>query len=71
MSRRISQSRRASPGGVDGGVDLDDPALAAGRGAFVLLVQRAGQHDVGVVGGLGQEEVDDRVELELVERLAW
>ncbi len=70
MSSRISQSRRASPGGVDGGVDLDDAALAAGRGALVLLVQRAGQHDVGVLGGLGQEEVDDGVELELVERLA-
>ena len=68
-STRISQSRRASPGGVDGGVDLDDPALTAGRRALVLLVQRAGQHDVGVVGGLGQEEVDDGVELEPVERL--
>ena len=56
-------------GRVDGGVDLDDPPLAAGRGALVLLVQRAGQDDVGVVGGLGQEEVDDGVELEPVERL--
>ncbi len=26
----------------DGGVDLDDPALTAGRGALVLLVQRPG-----------------------------
>ena len=52
-----------------GGVDLDDPSLPAGRGAFVLLVQRSGQHDVGVVAGFGEEEVDDRVELERVECL--
>ena len=69
MSSRICQSSRASPGGVDRGVDLDDATFATGRGALVLLVQRAGQHDVGVVGRLGQEEVDDGVELQLVERL--
>jgi hypothetical protein len=54
---------------VTGRVDLDDAPFAARRGALVLLVQRARQHDVGVLSGLGQEEVDDRVELELVERL--
>ena len=65
----ISQSSRALPGGVDRGVDLDDPPLDRWSSALVLLVERAGQHDVGVDGGLGQEEVDDGVELEPVERL--
>lgn len=54
----------------DGGVDLDDPPLARGGGAFVLLVERAGQDDVGVMAGLGDEEVDHAVELEPIECLA-
>ncbi len=56
-------------GRVDSLVDLHDAAFAGGGRAFVLLVQRARKHDVGMVGGLGQEEVDHGVELELVERL--
>ena len=56
-------------GRVDGLVDLDDATLAGRGGAFVFLVQRPGQHDVGVVGRLRQEEVDDGVELEPIERL--
>ena len=54
-------------GRVDRLVDLDHPALGAGDHAFVLLVQRAGQHDVGVPGGLVQEEVDRDVELQLLQ----
>src|SRR5262245_65872450 len=52
-----------------GGIYPADPPLAAGRGPLVLLVQRPGQDDVGVVAGLRQEEVDGRIELEAVERL--
>ena len=37
--------------------------------ALFLLLQAAGQHHVGVVRGLGQEEVDDAEELQLLERL--
>ncbi len=51
-------------------VELDHAALDARRRAFVLLVQRPGQDEVGVERGLGQEEVDDGVELELVQRFA-
>ena len=54
-------------GAIDGLVDLDDPAFDLRDGALVLLVQRAGQHDVGVAGRLVEEEVDADVELELVE----
>ena len=68
-STRICQSDARLAGRVDGLVDLDDAPLAGRDRALVLLVQRPGQHDVGVVRRLGQEEVDDGVELELVERL--
>src|SRR5262249_42415099 len=50
------------------GVQLDDAPLDTRRRSFVLLVQRTGQDDVGVERRLRQEEVDDRVELQLVER---
>src|SRR5690606_2744213 len=53
-----------------GGVELDDAPLDVGGGALVLLMQRAGHDDVGVERGLGYEEVDDGVVLELVERLS-
>ena len=65
----MSQSRTGLPWRCDGGIDLDDPPLTAGRGAFVLLVQGSRQDDVGVVAGLREEEVDGRIELEAVERL--
>ena len=44
----------------DGVADADDAALGARDRAFVLLVQRAGQDDVGVLRRLGEEEVDRR-----------
>jgi hypothetical protein len=59
MSTRICQSSRASPGGVTAALILMIRPSPAGGGALVLLVERAGQHDVGVMAGLGEEEVDD------------
>ena len=56
-------------GRLDRGVDLDDPPLARGGGAFVLFVERAGQDDVGVMARFGDEEVDHAVELEPIECL--
>ena len=43
-------------------------ALAGGDRAFVFLLQRAGQHDVGVARGLAHEEVDAAEELQLLQR---
>ena len=54
----------------DGLLDVDHASLGAAGHAFVLLLQAAGQHDVRVVRGLRQEEVDDAEELEPLERLA-
>src|SRR5262249_47530998 len=51
-------------------VDLDDAALGGRDDSLVLLVKRAREHDVGPTSGLVQEEVDGRVELELLERAA-
>ena len=45
-------------------------AFDVGRDAFVFLLQAAGQHDVGMLRGLREEEVDDAEELELLQRLA-
>ena len=56
-------------GWIDRGVDLHDAAFGRADDALVLFLERAGQHDIGVEGGLGQEEVDDAEELEPVERL--
>ena len=70
MSWMIRQSCARLAGTVDRLVDLDDAPLGAGDDALVLLVQRAGQHDVGVAGRLVQEEVDGDVELELLEHPA-
>ena len=52
---------------VHGLVDLDDAPLDLRHRPFVFLVQAAGQHDVGVPGGVVEEEVDGGVELELLE----
>src|SRR5262249_51402827 len=49
------------------GVDLDDAPLDRRRRALVFLVERSGQDDVGVARALGEEELDDGVELELLE----
>ena len=51
----IRQSSRALPGGVDRLLDVEDAALGAADDALVLLLQAAGEHDVGVVRGLGEE----------------
>ena len=48
-------------------VDLDDASFDLRDRALVFLVQAARQHDVGMAGGVVQEEVDRDVELELVE----
>ena len=50
--------------------DADDAALGAGHRALVLLVQRAGQDEIGVARRLGEEEVDGDEEVEALERRA-
>ena len=55
-------------GALDCLVDLDDATFDLGDGAFVLFLQAPRQHDVGVLRGVVQEEVDHREELELLER---
>ena len=67
MSWMIRQSCRASPGGSTALLILMTRPSVLRDDPFVLLVQRAGQHDVGVPGRLAQEEVDRDVELELLE----
>ena len=57
-------------GAVDRLVDLDDAALDLRDGALVFFLQAAGQDDVGVAGGVVEEEVDRDVELELLEAAA-
>ena len=64
----MTQSCRASPGQLDRLVDLDDPSLDLRDRPLVLLLQAAGQDDVGVAGGVVQEEVDRDEELQLLER---
>ncbi len=64
------QSCARLAGRLDGLVDLDDAAFDLGHRALVLLLQAAGQDDVGVARGVVQEEVDGDVELELLERAA-
>src|SRR5262245_51305083 len=49
---------------IDRLVDLDDAPFDLCNGAFILLLEAAGQHDVGMTRGVGQEEVDGSVELE-------
>ena len=66
----IRQSSRAPPGRLDRLAVVDDAALDVGGRALVLLHERAGQDDVGVARRLGEEEVDDGEELELLQRLA-
>src|SRR5262245_54391845 len=48
-------------------VDLDDAAFDLCDRPFILLVKAAGQDDVGVTRRVVQEEIDRRVELQLVE----
>src|SRR5262245_8361994 len=54
-------------GAVHSLVDLDDAPLDLRHRPFVLLVQAAGQHDVGVPRSVVEEEVDGNIELELLE----
>ena len=54
-------------GAVDGLIDLDDAAFDLRDGAFILFVKTARQHDVGVAGGVVEEEIDRGVELQLLE----
>src|SRR5436190_17556532 len=42
----------------DGLVDFDDAALARGDDSFLLFLQAAGQHDVGMVGAFAEQEID-------------
>ena len=67
MSWMMRQSCARLARAVDRLVDLDDAAFDLRDGAFVLLLQAAGQHDVGVAGRVVQEEVDRDEELELLE----
>ena len=68
MSWMMRQSCARLAGTVDGLVDLDDAPFDLRDVALVLLLQAAGQDDVGVARGVVQEEVDGDEELELVER---
>ena len=52
---------------IDRLVDLDDPPLDLRDRALVLFLQTARQHDIGVTGGVVEEEIDRDVELELLE----
>ena len=54
-------------GTLHGLVDLDDAALDLRDQPFILLVKRAGQHDVGMAGRVVQEEIDGDEKLELLE----
>ena len=70
MSSRISQSSRASPGGVTAAL-----ILMMRPSPLVEVPSSSSCSDPGSTmsacwAGLGEEEVDDGVELELVERLA-
>src|SRR5574339_720318 len=48
-------------------VDFDDSALDLGHGAFILLLQASGQHNIGVPRRVVQEKVDGSEEFKLVE----
>ena len=55
---RISMSSRASPGGSSALRHALHSALGVGDRAFALAPRRrSGQHDVGELGGLGEEDV--------------
>ena len=69
MSRRISQSRRASPGGSTAALILMIRPSPLVEVPSSSSCSEPGQDDVGVVTGLRQEEVDHGVELQPVERL--
>ena len=65
MSWMIRQSCRASPGSSTALLILMTRPSTVRDDAFVLLLQRAGQHDVGVAGGFVEEEIDRDVEFQL------
>src|SRR5439155_13130799 len=48
--------------------DADDAAFGSGHSAFVFLLQRARQDDIGVARRFGHKKVDDAEELEPLER---
>ena len=50
--------------------DSRDAPLGGGHGAFLLLMQRAGENDIRVVRGFVEEKIDRAVEFELLQRLA-
>ena len=50
--------------------DPRDPALGGGHGAFLLLMQGAGEDDVRVVRGFVEEKIDRAVEFQLLHRFA-
>ena len=52
---------------VDGLVDLDDAPFDLRDRPFVLFLQAARQHDVGVPGGVVEEKIDGDVELQLLQ----
>src|SRR5581483_6088020 len=54
-------------GAVDRLVDFDDTALHLRDRAFVLLLEAAGQDDVGVARRVVEEKVDGGVELQFLE----
>ncbi len=64
MSWMIRQSCRASPGGSTALVDLDDATFDLRDDSFVLFVQRARQHDVGVMRRFVQKEIDRHIKLQ-------
>ena len=66
----ISASDLRVAGRVHRLVDLLHAAFGAADDAFVFFLHAAGEDEVGMVRGFGQEEVDHAEELELRQRLA-
>jgi hypothetical protein len=50
---------------IGGFIDLDDAPFQVRRRTFIFAPDRAWQHDIGALGGLGEKEVhyDERIEL--------
>ena len=67
----ISQSTRASPGGLAALLMRDHAALDVGGRALVLGPHAARQHDVGQFRALGQEEVDHHIQFEAASAPCW
>ena len=69
-SQMIAESRARVAGRIHRLLDVDDAGLHAGSDAFLFFLQAAGQHHIGMRGGLGEEEVDHAEKFELLQGLA-